>query len=224
MVKVLKFQRSLAKPLQEVVRGSDGLKLGGVHREHSRKVFLEHCTIMIDRITISPRLRSGIIGESTNDESYGVLNGEDRLVREIMTRQIFIAQASISVDNARESMRNQKMPILIVLENGDPVQALTELDLSNDNITRENSSNSGTLQGIITSRVSVRSREDAILADAIRAMVCYRASHIPVVDPQGGLVGALSLVDAIGALSPPAAELWSAKMRGWSVTPPPLKQ
>lgn len=176
---------------------------------------------MIDKVTVSPRLRSGIIGESTNDESYGVLSGEDRLVREIMTRKVIIARSGMSLEDARDRMKSQMMSILIVFENGDPVQALTELDLSTDNVTREKSSNSGTLQEIINSRVSVRSREDAILADAMRAMVHYRASHIPVVDSQGGLVGALSLVDAVGALSPPAAELWSAKMRGWSVRPPP---
>lgn len=175
-------------------------------------------------ITVSPRPRSGIIGESTNDESYGVLNGEDRLVREIMTQKVAIVPSSISLEEASESIGNQKESILIVCEGGEPVHALTERDLTSDKAVRESHSRSGTLQEITKIRVSVRCREDAILADAMHAMIKHRASHVPVVDKTGGLVGALSLVDAVGAISPPAAELWLGKMRDWSVTPPPSKQ
>ncbi len=176
---------------------------------------------MNDIVTVSPRPRSGIIGESTNDETYGVLSGEDRLVRDIMTQKVAIVESSMSLEDASETINNQKMSILVVCENGEPVQALTELDLTSDKAARESLPSSGTLQEIIKNRVSVRCREDAILADAMHAMIRHRASHVPVVDATGGLVGALSLVDAVGALSPPAAELWSAKMRGWSVIPPP---
>ena len=179
---------------------------------------------MIDMVTVAPRFRSGIVGESTNDEAYGVLSGEDRLVREIMTRTVVIADSSMPLEDAGETIRNQEMSILVVYEGGEPVHALTELDLTSDKIARENRSSSGTLQEIIKCRVPVRCHEDAILADAMHAMIKHRLSYVPVVDSQGGLVGALSLVDAVGAISPPAAELWLTKMRGWSVTPPPSQK
>ncbi len=176
---------------------------------------------MIDMVTVSPRPRSGIIGESTNDEAYGVLSGEDRLVRDIMTRKVVIAQSSMPVEAAGDTIRNQKMSILVVYEGGEPVQALTELDLTSGTTARESPSSSGTLQEIIKNRVCVRCREDAILADVMHAMIKHRASQVPVLSGTGDLVGALSLVDAVGALSPPAADIWRAKMRGWAVTPPP---
>jgi CBS domain-containing protein len=176
---------------------------------------------MIDMVTVSPRPRSGIIGESTNDEAYGVLSGEDRLVRDIMTRKIVIAQSSMPLEGARETLRSDKMSILVVYEGGEPVQALTEQDFTSDKTAHESPSSSGTLQETIKNRVSVRCREDAILADSMHAMIEHRASHVPVLSATGDLVGVLSLVDAVGALSPPAADIWLTKMRGWSVTPPP---
>jgi CBS domain-containing protein len=176
---------------------------------------------MIDMVTILPRPRSGILGESTNDEAYGVLSGEDRLVRDVMTRMVITAQSSMPLEKAYETIRNLKTFILVVCEGREPIQALTERDLASDTIVREDPSNICTLQEIIKKRVSVRCREDAIIADAMRAMITHGISYVPVVDATGDLVGALSLVDAVGALSPPAAEMWREKMRGWSVTPPP---
>ena len=175
---------------------------------------------MITMVTVAPRPRSGLVGESTSDEAYGVLPGEDRLVRDIMTRKVVIAQSSMGLREACEAIRHQEMSVLIVYQGDEPVQALTEFDLLSDEILRSDVSERGTLQELIEHQVAVRCHEDAILADAMHAMIKHRASHVPVLDARGGLVGALSLVDAVGAVSPAAAERWLVQMKGWSATPP----
>lgn len=178
---------------------------------------------MIDIVTVAPRPHSGLIGESTRDEAYGVLPGEDRLVRDIMTRKVVTAQSSMALREAYEAIRDQEMSVLIVYQGDEPVRALTGLDLVGDGTPRNDVSEIGTLQELIKRRVAVRCREDAILADAMHAMIRHRVSHVPVLNATGGLVGALSLVDVVGAVSPSAAERWLAQMTGWSATPPPTK-
>ncbi|GKS62723.1 hypothetical protein YTPLAS72_00270 [Nitrospira sp.] len=173
-----------------------------------------------DMVTVAPRPRSGLVGESTGDEAYGVLPGEDRLVRDVMTKKVIVAQSSMALKEAYETLRCQKVSILVVYQGNEPVQALAEPDLINDKVPLQGVPEMKTLHQLIERRVAVRCREDAILADALRAMIRHRTNHVPVMDARGGLVGALSLVDAIGAVSPTAAERWLAQMEGWSATPP----
>jgi CBS domain-containing protein len=176
---------------------------------------------MVDLVTITPRARSGIKGESTSDEAYGVLSGEARLVRDLATHNVVTAQPSMTRREASEIIRKHKASLLVVYQGDQPVHALTELDLTGETVSRNDVSDADTLEEIIKHRTAVRCRADAILADALHAMTTYRIGHLPVLDTHGDLLGVLSLVDAIGALSSPAAEHWRAKTQGWSVTPPP---
>lgn len=170
-------------------------------------------------LTVTPRRRSGIFGESTNDEAYRVLPGEDRLVKDVMTHEIAIAVASITAKEAIEVIRNRDVPVLVVCRESEPVSALTEYDLA-INVLTGSRADSVTLYELVKKREAIRCREDAILADAIDAMVNHRTRHVPVVNAKGGLVGALSLVDAVGAITPVAAAPWQTKVRRlWSETP-----
>jgi predicted transcriptional regulator len=165
--------------------------------------------------TVTPRPRSGIFGESTNDEAYRVLPGEDRLVKEIMTQDV----ATTTAKEAIEVIRNRRVPILIVCVGNEPAIAITEYDLA-ITVSTDDRGDSVTLCDLIKHRMIIRCREDVILADAIPAMLDHRARHLPVVDERGDLVGALSLVDALGAITPDAAALWQAKIRRlWSEAP-----
>ncbi len=175
---------------------------------------------MMPMVTVAPRPRSGLVGESTGDEAYGVLPGEDRLVRDILTKKVIVAQSSMALKEAYETLRCQKVPILVVYQDNEAVQALAEPDLIGDKIPLEGVPEMRTLHELIEYRVAVRCREEAILADALRAMIRHRTNYVPVLNARGGLVGALSLVDAIGAVSPTAAERWLAQMEGWPATPP----
>ena len=171
-------------------------------------------------ITIGPRSRSGVYLESTNAEALGVRPGEDRLVKDVMSREVTTVDASASVKEATQAMRNQDLPILIVCRGDEPVLALTEYDMVISGTAPGNRSSSATLHEITKKREPIRCREDAILADAISAMMDHHARHVPVIDAEGDLVGVLSLVDAVGALTPEAAAAWLTKMRQSTVQAP----
>ncbi len=171
-------------------------------------------------ITIGPRSHSGIYMESTKAESLGVRPGEDRLVKDVMSREVVTADASISVKEAVQTMRSRDLPVLIVCRDNEPALALTEYDVVISEAAHVDRFGSVTLHEITKTREPIRCREDAILADAIRAMTDYHARHVPVVGPAGGLVGVLSLVDAVGAITPEAAAAWLTKMRQSTVQAP----
>ncbi len=173
----------------------------------------------VQMFTVTPRPRSGIFGESTNAEAYRVLPGEDRLVKDVMIQEVATTAASVTAKEAIKVIRNLDVPILVVCRESEPVSALTEYDLA-INVLAEGRTDSLTLYELIKKRKAVRCREDAILADAIDAMLHHRTRHVPVVNATGGLVGALSLVDAVGAITPDAAALWQTKVRQlWTETP-----
>ena len=170
-------------------------------------------------LTVIPRRRSGIFGESTNDEAYSVLPGEDRLVKDVMTHEVATATDSITAKEAIDVVRSRNVPILVVYRRSEPIVALTEYDLAINLIT-EHRADSVTLYELIKKRMVIQCREDAILADAMDAMLNHCIRHVPVVNRSGGLVGALSLVDAVGAITPDAAALWKTKVRRvWTETP-----
>jgi CBS domain-containing protein len=175
---------------------------------------------MYPMITIGPRSRSGVYLESTNAEALGVRPGEDRLVKDVMSREVTTVDASASVKEATQAMRNQDLSILIVCRGDEPVLALTEYDMVISGTAPGNGSSPATLHEIAKKREPIRCREDAILADAISAMMDHHARHVPVIDAEGDLVGVLSLVDAVGALTPDAAAAWLTKMRQSTVQAP----
>jgi CBS domain-containing protein len=83
----------------------------------------------------------------------------------------------------------------------------------------EGRGNSVALYELIKKRMAIRCREEASLANAMYAMLGHCTRHVPVVDAEGDLVGALSLVDAVGAVTPDAAALWQTKVRQlWTET------
>lgn len=163
-------------------------------------------------LTVTPRPRSGIFGESSNDEAYSVLPGEDRLVKDIMTEEVAVASAAVTAKEAIDIIRNQNVPILVVYVEREPVFALTEYDVAID-VIAQGGADSLPLSELSKKRTVIRCREDAILADAIPAMLDHRLRHVPVVNAEGNLVGALSLVEAVAALTPDAAALWQRKLR-----------
>jgi IMP dehydrogenase len=164
-------------------------------------------------ITIAPRHSSGIYLESTGDEAYGVLPGEDRLVKDIMTSEILSIDASMSLKEAIRIIQDRQVSTLIVCLNNEPVLAVTEYDIALSMMESDDHSRLATFHEIIKKREAIRCHEDAILADAVSAMLDHRSRHIPVVDAKGKTRGALSLLNAMGAMTPNAAAKWLTKMR-----------
>lgn len=163
-------------------------------------------------ITIVPRLPTGIYLESTRDEAYGVLQGEDRYVKDIMTRKVAISDASICLKEAVRIIQDQQSILIICLDH-EPALAVTEYDIALNMMESHDYSTLVTFREIINKQEAIRCHEDAILADAVSAMIDHRARHVPVVDSKGNAVGALSLMNAIGAMMPDAAAKWLTKMR-----------
>jgi CBS domain-containing protein len=163
-------------------------------------------------VTVGPRHRSGIFLESTSDEALGVLAGEDRPVKDVMSREVVVIDASTSVKEAAEIMRNSHLPTLIVCRGDELMGALTEHDVVVSGAARTDLSRSN-LHEIMTKREVIRCHQDAILADALRAMTAHHAHAVPVVDEKGDLVGVISLMEAVGALPPETAATWVTKMR-----------
>ena len=87
-------------------------------------------------ITIAPRLPSGIFLESTRDEAYGVLQGEDRHVKEIMTREVVTSDASIYLKEAIRIVQDQRSSILIICLDHQPALAVTEVRYRTDDEVR----------------------------------------------------------------------------------------
>lgn len=164
-------------------------------------------------ITIVPRRPSGIYLESTHDEAYGVLQGEDRYVKDIMTRDVIISDASLCLKEAVWTIKDRQLSILIICLKNEPVLAVTQYDIALNMVESDEHSAFATFHEIIKKREAVRCHEDALLVDAVRAMLEHHARHIPVVDAKGNAVGALSLMDAMGAMTPEAAAKWLTKMR-----------
>jgi CBS domain-containing protein len=163
-------------------------------------------------VTVGPRHRSGIFLESTSDEALGVLAGEDRMVKDVMRREVVIIDASTSIKEAAETMRKCNLPILIVCRGDELMGALTEHDVVVSGAAQTDLSRSN-LHEIMTKREVIRCHQDAILADALRAMTDYHAHAVPVVGEKGELVGVISLMEAVGALPPETAAAWVTKMR-----------
>ena len=174
----------------------------------------DSAVVVHSMITIAPRLPSGIFLESTRDEAYGVLQGEDRHVKEIMTREVVTSDASIYLKEAIRMVQDQSSILIICLDH-QPALAVTEVDMALM-MRSDDYSALATFHEIINKREAVRCHEDAILADVVSAMLDHRTQHIPVVDAQGNAVGVLSLMDAMGAMTPAAAAKWLTKMRRMS--------
>lgn len=155
----------------------------------------------------------------------GVLPGEDRLVKEVMSPTMTIEESS-SVKDAAEIMRNSEVPALVVCRNQELIGVLTEHDVAVNAVTHARHPGGLTVQEVMTEREPIICREDAILADATRAMLDHYLQSVPVVNAAGQLVGILSMVDAAGAVTPHVAAEWLAKMRKSSTASPspPLRE
>lgn len=163
--------------------------------------------------TVGSHTRSGIYLESTDEEQLGVLPGEGRFVKDLMSRKKVTVDTATSVKEAAEIMRDRDVSAVVVCRNDDPIGAFTEHDMIVNEGANVESPGSITVYEVIKTREMIRCREDTILADALRAMVEQRADSVPVINIEGSLVGVLSLVDAVGALTPDVAAAWLAKMR-----------
>jgi CBS domain-containing protein len=159
------------------------------------------------------RRPAGLYLESTPDERYGVLPGEDRSVGDVMTRRIVTIDPDASVQEAAQIMRDRRTPALVVSDGPRLVGLVTEQDIVTKGATQEAHPDSIPVRRILPPGEPVACRADAILADAARVMAAKRRPSLPVVDERGAVVGLLSWLDVAGAVMPNAAAAWLSEIR-----------
>lgn len=162
---------------------------------------------------------TGLYLESTADERFGVLPGEERRVKDIMRQNVPGIEISRSLKEAADMMRRHDAPALIVLRNRRFAGILTERDMVTRGMTVDAAPGAMSVQQVLGDREPVACRDQAILAEAAQLMADQRVESIPVVDADEAVVGLLTLSDVAGAVVPHAAATWLARVRGNSGTP-----
>jgi CBS domain-containing protein len=153
------------------------------------------------------RSSGGLYLESTRAEQLGVLPGEDRPVREVMSRRIVIVAPSNSLREAVETMRREGIPGLIVQDRTGLHGLLTERDITiHVTISKENIS-SVTVEDILRlhRRRVVTCCENDTVADALSMMKQTQVTALPVLNEDGAVTGLLTLLDVAACVMPDAA-------------------
>jgi CBS domain-containing protein len=156
---------------------------------------------------------SGLYLESTPDERLGVLPGEERVVQDVMSRDIVSIEASRSLKDAADTIRNRHVPALVVTRNHRPVGILTEHDLVVYGLTRGMAPTQISVEQVLGNREPIFCPDNAILNHAMRLMADHRLQSVPVQNADGRVVGILSLMDVAGAVMPNVAATWLARVR-----------
>lgn len=156
---------------------------------------------------------TGLYLESTPDERFGVLPGEERLVKDIMRRNAPGIEVSRSLKEAADMMRRHDAPALIALRDRRLAGILTEHDIVTRGMTVDAPPSAISVQHVLGDGEPIACRDQAILAEAARLMADQRLESIPVVDADGAVVGLLTLSDIVGAVMPNAAATWLARVR-----------
>lgn len=163
--------------------------------------------------TAEERRPVGLYLESSPDERYGVLPGEDRPVRDLMNRDLVTIPSSASVREAATVMRDRATPYVIVTDRDRLEGIIDEHDLVVRGATQTAPLDTLSVSALLPPNPDPACREDALLADAARLMAAHGRHTIAVVNQRGHVVGVISLLDVAGAVMPNAAAAWLARVR-----------
>lgn len=153
------------------------------------------------------RSSGGLYLESTRAEQLGVLPGEERPVREVMSRRIVIIAPSMSLREAVGTMRREGIPGLIVQDRTGLHGLLTERDITIHVTIPKEKISSATVEDILRShrRRVVTCCENDTIADALSVMKQTQVTALPVLNEHGAVTGLLSLLDVAACVMPDAA-------------------
>jgi len=138
-----------------------------------------------------------------------------------MTRRIVTVPPETSLRGAAAIVRDRQADELVVCDGKRLLGILTVHDLVADGLAVPEPPETIRIHRLMPQEEPVVCREDAILADAARAMSARRLRSIPVVDKEGTVVGVISLLDVAGAVMPNVAGAWLARMRASEDTDQP---
>jgi CBS domain-containing protein len=153
------------------------------------------------------RSSGGLYLESTRAEQLGVLPGEDRPVREVMSRRIVIIGPSMSLREAVEIMRREGITALIVQDMAGLHGLLTERDVTIHGMIQKEDISSVTVGDILRLRGcrAMTCCENDTVADALSVMKQTQVTALPVLNEHGAVTGLLSLLHVAASVMPDAA-------------------
>ena len=157
------------------------------------------------------RSSGGLYLESTRAEQLGVLPGEDRLARDVMSRRVVTVDPSASLREAAETMHRQQVSSLVVCNHAGLRGLLTERDVAM-NAAREGRPRTIKVEEVLMHE-TMSCRDVDILADALSLMKKHQLTALPVLNETGTVVGVLSLLKAAAAVTPNAATTWLDGMK-----------
>jgi CBS domain-containing protein len=159
------------------------------------------------------RGRAGLYLESTSDEHYGVLPGEDRRVHEVMSRHVVTIEPSASLRQAAAAMRDHGVSAVVVCREGRLHGLVTAQDLVVHGTAAGVAPEAMTVDALIGRHPAAACREDMIVADAKHLMAEHGRQSLPVLNAGGDVVGILSLMDVAAAVMPGVAAAWLSHMK-----------
>jgi CBS domain-containing protein len=124
---------------------------------------------------------------------------------DICTRAVTIAFPSMAVNEAARLMRDRHVGCLVVveertLEDRVVVGMLTDRDIAIGVVAADRDPH-GMRVGDLMSKGVISAREDDSLADLLSAMRRKGVRRVPVVSPQGSLIGVVALDDVLDVLA-----------------------
>jgi CBS domain-containing protein len=129
--------------------------------------------------------------ESRIDEDLGVLPGEVRRVKHVMSSALTVVSPDTSLDDAISLMAAMNVPVMVVFEGTSLVGILTDRDLAlrgQSGITPRSS----TVADLMRDHVPY-CHEDDLLTDAQALMRVAEMDWMPVLDRTGRLAGIVSI-------------------------------
>ena len=151
------------------------------------------------------RSESGLLQESTHEEQQGLLEGEDRRIRDVMNRNVVTMDPQQSLWDAAETFRRRQVQAAAVCAKGHLVGLITERDIAVKGVVKPGSPRTIPIKDVMQTEVPSCS-EDDVLIRALRLMMEHRVRWLPVLDSAQQVVGLLSADQAAGSVSPRAAE------------------
>lgn len=137
------------------------------------------------------RPRTNLYLESRIDEDLGVLPGEVRRVKHVMSSALTVVSPDTSLDDATSLMAAMNVPVMVVFEGTRLVGILTDRDLAlrgQSGITPRAS----TVADLMRDHVPY-CHEDDLLTDAQALMRVAEMDWMPVLDRTGRLAGIVSI-------------------------------
>lgn len=129
--------------------------------------------------------------ESRIDEDLGVLPGEARKVKQVMSSALTVVSPDTSIEDAISLMAAMNVPVIVVYEGTRLVGMITERDIALHRSSRASSANP-TVKDLMRDHVPY-CHEDDLVTEAQALMRVAEVDWMPVLGPQGRLAGVLSI-------------------------------